>query len=231
MITRDRIYGKREPSKDAHNIYVICEGKNDEPRYFGFFEGLSSNLNVIIIPSEEGRTDSRKLSEMTRSLFDTENSRFSLDYTQGDRVWFVIDTDAWEEEGKIADLREFRNARNDEIFQPQTEVKAYSVWNIAQSNPSFEIWLYYHFYADAPMNEEVDKAASFKHFVDGKINGGFNYNTDPVRLKDAIVNAENNYAITEQDLLALYSTEIIGLGREVNRFVSDELAKLYNKLR
>lgn len=231
MITRNRIYGKRDPSKDAHKIYVICEGESDEPRYFGFFEGLSSNLNVITIPSKEGRTDPQKLSEMASGLFDAETGHFSLDYTQGDRVWFVIDTDAWEKEGKIEELREFCSARNEEIFQPQTEVKAYSVWNVAQSNPSFEIWLYYHFYADSPKSEEVEKAASFKHFVDGRINGGFNYNTDPVRLKDAIVNAEDNYAVTEQGLLALYSTELSILGREINGFVSAELAKLYNKLK
>ena len=231
MITRNRIYGKLEPSKDAHKIYVICEGKRDEPGYFGFFEGLSSNLNVISIPSEEGKTDPKKLSELATSLFDAETSRLPLDYTQGDRVWFVVDTDEWEKDGKIAQLKSFCQSKNEEIFQLQTELKAYSVWNIAQSNPSFEIWLYYHFYADAPINEEVEKAASFKHYVDGKINGGFNYNTDPVRLKDAIANAEGNYAVTEQGLLALYSTELTRLGREINGFVSAELAKLYNKLR
>ena len=98
MTTRNRIYGKLEPSKDAHKIYVICEGKRDEPGYFGFFEGLSSNLNVITIPSEEGKTDPKKLSELAASLFDAETGRLSLDYTQGDRVWFVVDTDEWEKE-------------------------------------------------------------------------------------------------------------------------------------
>ena len=50
MITRIRQYAKKDPSKDAHKLYVICEGGRDEPRYFEFFEGLSSNLNVVIIP-------------------------------------------------------------------------------------------------------------------------------------------------------------------------------------
>ena len=112
-----------------------------------------------------------------------------------------------------------------------TEQKPYSVWNVAQSNPSFEIWLYYHFYAKAPNPAEVSETASFKQFVDGVINGGFNYNTDPVRLKDAISNAEANYAVTEQGRLGLYATELPALGREINGFVSVELSKLYNKLR
>ena len=231
MIKRIREYGKKEPSRDAHKIYVVCEGSEDEKNYFSFFEGLSSNLNVITIPSEEGRTDPLQLMARAKVLFDEETGRYSLDYKQGDRVWFVVDTDTWEDEGKIAPLRAFCEEMNEGIPVKLDEVKQYNSWNVAQSNPSFEIWLYYHFYADSPKSEEVEKAASFKHFVDGRINGGFNYNTDPVRLKDAIVNAEDNYAVTEQGLLALYSTELSILGREINGFVSAELAKLYNKLK
>lgn len=55
MITRVRQYAKKEPSRDAHKLYVICEGAHDEPKYFEFFEGLSSNLSVITIPSEAGK--------------------------------------------------------------------------------------------------------------------------------------------------------------------------------
>ena len=43
MIRRIRDYSKREPSRDAHKIYIICEGKGTEPNYFAFFEGMSSN--------------------------------------------------------------------------------------------------------------------------------------------------------------------------------------------
>lgn len=96
MITRIRQYDKKEPSRDAHKLYVICEGSHDEPRYFGFFEGLSSN---------------------------------------------------------------------------------------------------------------------------------------PVRLKDAILNAGTNFRVDDRGSLAQFSTEMIYLGQEINGFVSGELAKLYNKLR
>ena len=109
MITRIRQYAKKDPSKDAHKLYVICEGGRDEPRYFEFFEGLSSNLNVVIIPSEEGKTD-------------------------------------------------------------------------------------------------------------------------PVRLKDAISNAEANFNTGSDGLLCPFSTEVYLLGKEIYGFVSDELNRLYNKL-
>ena len=44
MITRRKDYSKKEPSRDSHKVYVVCEGTETEPNYFGFFEGLSSNL-------------------------------------------------------------------------------------------------------------------------------------------------------------------------------------------
>ena len=228
MITRVRQYGKREPSRDAHKIYVVCEGSSDEPRYFDFFAGLSSNLNVITLPSEEGKTDPVKLSDMAASLFNEETGRFRLDYSQGDRVWFVVDTDEWEKEGKLAVLRGFCQSRNETI---KPKPKAYPVWNVAQSNPCFEIWLYYHLYDKAPLAEEVEKVVSFKQFVDGKFQGGFNYEKDPVRLKDAIVNAEANFGVDEHGALVEYATEVFYLGQEINGFVAGELAKLYNKLR
>ena len=50
MIQRNRRYIKNEPSKDAHKIYVICEGSETEHNYFTFFKELSSNLEIIDIP-------------------------------------------------------------------------------------------------------------------------------------------------------------------------------------
>lgn len=149
---------------------------------------------------------------------------------KGDRIWFVIDTDTWALEGKIAVLRDFCKKMNDDIFTRFTEIKPYCVWNVAQSNPCFEIWLYYHFYRSAPAIKEVDEFASFKQFVDSKINGGFKYESDPVRLKDAIANAEANFGHGDNEAIALFSTELMFLGKEINNFVSVELAKLYNKM-
>ena len=57
---------------------------------------------------------------------------------------------------------------------------------MAQSNPSFEIWLYYHIYDSKPTDEEVEKVHSFKEYVNSKISGGFNFQIHPVFLEDAI---------------------------------------------
>ena len=229
MIQRRREYGKREPSRDAHKIYIVCEGMGTEPDYFAFFEGLSSNLEVVTIPPKEGN-DPMKLMDQAKQKLVGEEREYTVDYRQGDTVWFVIDTDEWENQGKIAPLRDFCVAQNASISEKWDEVKTYHAWNVAQSNPCFEIWLYYHFYDIKPNMDEVEECVSFKEFVFNHISGGFDFSKDPVRLDDAVANAEKHHALYDKGLLKPYSTEMYVLGKEINGFVKSDLKKLRNKL-
>lgn len=229
MIQRRRDYGKREPSRDAHKIYIVCEGKGTEPDYFAFFEGLSSNLQVITIPPTKG-TDPLKLKERAEQALMGDNREYTVDYKQGDTVWFVIDTDTWEKEGKIAPLREFCSQENAAIPLNYDEIKPYNAWNVAQSNPSFETWLYYHIYENKPASDDVDKHTSFKAFVDWCISGGFKFEKDPARLEDAIANTRKNFSIDQNDMPSLFTSEMYRLGAEINAFVKTDVAKLRNKL-
>ena len=229
MIRRKRDYGKQMPTKDSHKIYVICEGKGTEPDYFSFFEGLSSNLQVITIPPASG-TDPLKLMELSKEKLMGDNRQYSVNYLYGDTVWFVIDTDTWEKEGKITPLRDFCTEQNLHITDNHNEVKAYNAWNVAQSNPSFEIWLYYHIYDSKPADEDVDEAQSFKEFVNIKISGGFNFQVHPVFLEDAIRHSESQFSKDGDGLIARYATEMHVLGREILVFTKQELDKLRNKI-
>lgn len=229
MIFRRKDYFKKEPSRKSHKIYIICEGKGTEPDYFGFFEGLSTNLQIITIPPENG-TDPLKLMELACKVLLGDERKYTVDYAQHDRVWFVVDTDTWEKEGKIAPLRKFCQDRNDEIQEKYDEVKTYSAWNVAQSNPCFEIWLYYHFYEEKPLDENVEPCPSFKDFVGKSIAGGYDYGRDQIYLSDAIRNAESNFS-EDKGSLALYTSEMFRLGKEIYGFVSVDLEKLKNKLR
>lgn len=230
MITRRKYYTKKAPSRDSHKIYIICEGTGTEPDYFSFFEGLSSNLQIITIPPGKG-TDPIKLMELAQTLFLGDDRNYTVDYLQNDRVWFIIDTDSWGKEGKIKPLREFCSNQNSDITKQFNEVKPYSAWNVAQSNPSFEIWLYYHFYKDKPIDSDVEQYTTFKEFINNLISGGYNYTLDQVRLPDAIKNAENNYSMEDDSHYPdLYSTEVYLLGKEIYPFIKNELDKLKNKL-
>ena len=206
MITRRKDYTKRPPSKDARKLYLFCEGEGTEPDYFSFFKGLSSNLEIITLPPESG-TDPLKLMELAKIKLLKEDSRYIMDYLANDSVWFVIDTDTWEREGKVTPLREFCAANNTAFPEMFSEVKPYSAWNVVQSNPCFEIWLYYHFYKDAPKPEAVAIQPTFKAFVSSTITGGFDFQNDPVKIETAVVNAKANFKRDEESKPELFSTE------------------------
>lgn len=229
MIPRRRDYDKREPSRDAHKIYLVCEGKGTEPDYFKFFEGLSSNLQVITIPPADG-SDPIKLMALAKKDLIGPARKYTVECEHGDTVWFIIDTDTWEKEGKIKPLRDFCQAQNSAIKGERDEMKPYPVWNVAQSNPCFEIWLYYHFYENKPDREVVQGCASFKEFVHKAIAGGFNFEKDPARLETAISNTEANFQLDKNGKLSVYSSEMSKPGREILGFVKAELDKLRNKL-
>ena len=184
---------------------------------------------MITIPPDEG-TDPLKLMERAEHILIGEDRNYALDYKHGDTVWFVIDTDSWEKEGKITPLRVFCSQQNEAIPQILDEVKSYNAWNVAQSNPCFEIWLYYHFYNTKPQEEDVSKYASFKEYVNSVISGGFNFEKDPARLEDAIANTNNNFHITQTGTLLLYSSEVYRLGIEIDGFVKKDVSKLRNKI-
>lgn len=228
MITRRKDYIRRAPSKDASKIYIVCEGAETEKNYFSFFEGLSSNLKLIVIPPEEG-TDPLKLMSLAKEIFLSDSGRYSLDYMQKDQIWFAIDTDSWAMEGKIKPLRDFSQNQNALIPQQFSEVKPYSAWNVAQSNPCFEIWLYYHHYNDIPDEDLIKSYTSVKAFVDSMISGGFDFQRDPSRIEDAIRNAETNFSRLDSGNPKLYSTEQFLLGKEIFEFVGTEIRKLRNK--
>jgi hypothetical protein len=228
MIQRRKFYGKQAPTKDAHKIYILCEGVGTEPDYLEFFTNLSSNLQLITIKPEHG-TDPLKLMERAREVLLDDFRAYTLDYLQGDSVWFVIDTDTWEREGKIDRLREFCRQQNNLIKGKYDEAKTYEAWKVAQSNPCFEIWLYYHHFSRRPEKEEVENYTSFKAYVDSLLAGGFNNHTDPRLLAKAIDNAEANF-ISENEKVGAYSTEMYLLGKEIISFVKTELNRLKSRL-
>lgn len=229
MITRRKDYSKQTPSKDARKLYLFCEGKGTELDYFTFFKGLSSNLEIITLPPERG-TDPLKLMELAKEKLLKEDSRYIMDYRANDSVWFVIDTDTWEKEGKIIPLREFCVANDTAFPEKFNEVKPYRAWNVVQSNPSFEIWLYYHFYKDAPKLESIEVHPSFKTFVSSAISGGFDFQNDPVRIDTAVKNAIANFNRNEEGKLDLFSTEVYELAEVIIPFVRQHLDRLKGKM-
>ncbi len=171
MLNRSKIYHKVEAEKDVKKIYIFCEGDR-EVNYFTYFKGFSSNIDIIPIPNDNGKSDPKKLNENAiLKLFGSNEEKPKLNFRVefNDEVWFVIDTDRWNKDNKIESLRK--------SCLQQTN------WKVCQSNPCFELWLYYHFHQSKPSKIEIERFSSFKSFVDSKILGGFDSTIHPIFFK------------------------------------------------
>ena len=209
-LSRNKIYAKVEPFKDAKKIYIFCEGEKTEINYFKFFQGFASNIDIVPIPNDNGKSDPVKLKEKAESCI--ESGAIDISKETEDEVWFVIDTDRWNEGNKIELLKIFVQEKNE----------SYNGWFVAQSNLSFEIWLYYHFNSEKPKEEEVAAFATFKEFVATKIKGGFDNRSMPLEIQQATLSAETNFE-SENGQPKIYSTEVFNLAKKIIRFTKTQL--------
>lgn len=216
-LSRHKVYEKVEPFKNAKKIYIFCEGDR-EVHYLKFFQGFASNIDIIPIPNENGKSDPTKLKAQAEKCL--ENNSVSLSKELADEVWFVIDTDRWNEGNKIGELRNYVEEKQ----------KTYDGWFVAQSNPSFEIWLYYHFNSEKPIDSEIEAAQSFKDFVATKIKGGFDNRSMPLEIQQATINAENNFE-RENGQPKLYSTEVFNLAKQIIKFTKVQLDQCLTDLK
>lgn len=108
-LSRNKVYAKIETKKEAKKVYIFCEG-DKEVKYFKYFQGFSSNIDIKPIPNDNGKSDPTKLMENADYLFfgnaDNE-AKYNLSVDYKDEVWFVIDTDQWNEGDKIKALKDY----------------------------------------------------------------------------------------------------------------------------
>jgi len=218
-LTRNKVYEKVEAKIDAKKVYIFCEGEDTEIKYFKYFQGLSSNIDIIPIPNNNGKSDPLKLKANAIILFfgDEENEvipKYELSKEYKDEVWFVIDTDRWNEGNKIELLKEFCDSQD----------KTRNLWNVVQSNPCFELWFYYHFNHNKPADNVIRNFNSFKEFVNSEIKGGFDCRSMPVELKSAIANSVKNFEMNNNQP-AVFSTQVHNLGDVIVSFVGSQLDK------
>lgn len=216
MILNNRSFTRREPEKDAKSIYIFCEGRKREYHYFRFFQGIDSRINVVVHQVKEDENNSPTglfQIAMQNLIKSAENPAPKHELLPEDEVWFVIDTDFWGE--KITELRRL--------------CQSMQTWEIAQSNPCFEVWLYYHFFEDRTPFQWPDMCQTWKNFISEKIPGGFNSNKHPVYVASAILKAERRFEI-EKDWPAVGCTEVFRLAKIINGFCGKKIDGLLQKV-
>jgi hypothetical protein len=196
-------YEKKAPFRDAFLFIIVCEGTNREPDYFKFFDGMSSRIKVVPVVSTIGSAP--------RLLLDVAiEKEKELDANdERDRVWFVIDTDRWREQ-----LHEIRQ-----------ECDQRPHWRVAQSNPCFEVWLYFHAKAQLPILANIGQCNNWKPHLPTVIQGGFNPDYHPIAIETAIVNAKAAYQATGY-FPNPGSTQLWQLGEELLPLIKKELEEL-----
>lgn len=212
MILRNRKYQRREPTKDATLIIIYCEGKKREPHYFKYFHELSSQIRLEIVEAKDKGNNSpsglfeQALKDIVKSE-DNINVKYIINET--DYVWFVIDTDEW----------------GDKINELKLNCDKYPNWKVAQSNPCFEVWLYYHKEKEKADFEGMDVSKNWKSFLNDTVfkeAGGFNSLRHPIFIKNAIEHSLKNLSHKNGDI-GFCETEVGLLAQLFYPFVKEIL--------
>ena len=207
---RNKIYERREPTKDGKLYFIFCEGEKRETTYFFFFNRIASQIIIQIVPIENGKNSPIGLyyNACQKLLKNEKNPNPSYTLNDDDEVWFIIDTDKWGNE--INTLRE--------------KVSKHPNWFVGQSNPSFEVWLYYHFTSQKPQHP----VENWKNYLNAIVNGGFDNRKHPIYIQAAIINAEANYSAT-RNIPDNNTTEVFRLGQKILPLVKSDIDLLLSQ--
>jgi hypothetical protein len=121
--------------RDTKLIVVATEGKKTEKQYFDIFRNLK--VQVQIIPSDNNRSAPEYVLERL--------DKYKEDYqiADDDELWLMTDVDRWRDR-KLAEITRLCNQKG---------------YNLAISNPCFEIWLFLHF---SDIGEEIKNCSAVK---------------------------------------------------------------------
>ncbi|PHI17988.1 hypothetical protein CEQ90_20285 [Lewinellaceae bacterium SD302] len=216
ILSRNRSFGREEPSRDAKLFLIACEGEKREYDYFNYFSELDSRINVEIVKPEVGDDNSpvglfKKILLLIEGSDDIEPV---YELSEDDEVWFVIDTDDWGE--KIIELTAL--------------VKEYPNFYIAQSNPCFEVWLYYHFTFNEINYDHLRDSRKMKQYLNDVFKGGFDSKKHPILISDAIKNTKFNYREGEDNMPEKGSSQVYLLAERICNLISNKIDSARNKI-
>jgi len=217
MILTNRLFGRVAPSREAKSIYIFCEGKEREFDYFKYFREMDSRIKIEIykLHSHEDNSPTGLLSIAERCIIKTdENPNPKYNFIDGDEVWIVLDVDKDKDE-----------SRAPKIVLVKERCENTENWHLAQSNPCFEVWLYYHFHSTKPVFANSDKCSHWKRLVNKSINGGFDSRKHPIYIETASRNAQSNFE-TVENKPNIGSTNIYELANTIFPLVSSKIEKV-----
>lgn len=173
-----RSYEKAAKRKSGKLIFVVTEGEKREPQYFKQFSKDHSRFKVVVAnrnPSDDNSP--LGLLKLAEEFKESIASSEEYQIYASDEFWVVFDVDRWPELASFIQRAQHRD------------------WNVAISNTCFEVWLFYHFFADLPEQDLSQwDGDAWKQYVDEKIPGGFDSSKHWTKYEDAVRNAKRKYS-------------------------------------
>lgn len=211
MLLKNRPFTRVETHRSAQKIYIFCEGKDREYHYFRYFEGIDTHLNLIVyeLHGEENNSPKGLYNLAVSSLIKSKsnpNPKYD-DYRENDEVWIIVDTDTDKDNSRKQPLIGIR--------EKISKKKDFENGHIAQSNPCFEVWLYYHQENQKPHFEGIEISAQWKKFVGEVIKGGFNPRKHPILIQNAMLNAEAHFLTDQDGFPNIATTEVFRLAQSI----------------
>lgn len=222
MILTNRLFNRNPPSREAKSIYIFCEGADREYQYFEYFREMDSRINIEIykLNPHEDNSPLGLYKIALNSIIETEdNQNPKYSFQENDEVWIVLDTDkdkADSRKNQIEIIRERISVKND--------------WFVVESNPCFEVWLFYHTHKTFEKFEGFEKCKSWKQLVNESIKGGFDSRKHPIYIESATLSAESNFRIDENNKPLIGATEVYKLSKSILTIVKTKIKEVFEKL-
>lgn len=222
MILTNRLFERKHPNREAKSIYIFCEGAKREYQYFDYFREMDSRINIEIykLHPHEDNSPIGIMNIAKECIIPTkENPSPKYSFQKNDEVWIVLDTD-----------KDKLDSRKPQIQKIKLECLELKDWYIAQSNPCFEVWLYYHVESTKANFEENDSCKNWKQYVNNIIPGGFQSNKHPIYIIEATKNAEENFESVD-NTPTIGNTEVFNLSKSILPLVRSKIQAVKEEIK
>lgn len=222
MILTNRRFEREAPIREAKSVYIFCEGVKREYQYFEYFKELDSRINVEIykLAPHEDNSPLGLLSIAKKCILATpENPNPKYAFQENDEVWLVLDTDPDKKDSRASQIKTIKE-----------DINNLTAWNLAQSNPCFEVWLYYHLNSETPDFKSISYCKNWKTIVDQSIKGGFDSRKHPIFIETAQNNSEKNFSVIDNKL-KVGSTEVFMLSKSILPIIKLKIDKVLQSIK
>ena len=122
-INRTKLLDREHDRRSAKLFVIATEGKDTEKQYFEMFGNRKVKVEILATGD-----DNKSAPEYVLERLDKFKDLY--DFSEEDEFWLVLDVDRWIKKNQLI------------AVCPQARQKGYQ---LAVSNPCFEIWLWLHF--------------------------------------------------------------------------------------